>query len=108
MKGITRSSTTRGVVTAMAVGALVAATLVGCSSAGSTASGSSTGTAAIAAALAKGGTITYWTWTPAAQAQVAAFEKAYPKVKVNLVNAGTNTTEYTKLQNADRKTTRLN
>jgi multiple sugar transport system substrate-binding protein len=99
MKRITRSSTTRGVVTAMAVGALVAATLVGCSSAGSTASGSSGGAAAVAAALAKGGTITYWTWTPAAQAQVAAFEKAYPKVKVNLVNAGTNTTEYTKLQN---------
>lgn len=50
-------------------------------------------------ALEKGGTITYWTWTPQAQAQVAAFEKTYPKVKVNLVNAGTGTTEYTKLQN---------
>jgi len=31
---------------------------------------------------------------------VAAFEKAYPKIKVNLVNAGNGTAEYTKLQNA--------
>jgi len=100
MKRITRSGTVRRVATAVAASAVLAATLVGCSSGGNSSSGSATGTAAVDAALKKGGTITYWTWTPAAKAQVAAFEKAYPKVNVKLVNAGTNTTEYTKLQNA--------
>lgn len=52
------------------------------------------------AALKKGGTITYWTWTPSAKNQVAAFQKKYPNCKVNLVNPGTNITAYTKLQNA--------
>ena len=52
------------------------------------------------AALEEGGTITYWTWTPSAEAQVAAFEKQYPNVDVKLVNAGTGNDHYTKLQNA--------
>ncbi|HWU47886.1 MAG TPA: sugar ABC transporter substrate-binding protein [Humibacter sp.] len=99
MKRMTRSGSIRRVATAVAASALLATTLVGCSSGGNAAGGSTTGTAAVDAALKKGGTITYWTWTPAAKAQVAAFEKAYPKVHVKLVNAGTNTTEYTKLQN---------
>jgi multiple sugar transport system substrate-binding protein len=100
MKSITRSGAARRVVTAIAASAVLAVTLAGCASSGSGSSGSATGPAAVDAALKKGGTITYWTWTPAAKAQVAAFEKQYPKVNVKLVNAGTNTTEYTKLQNA--------
>jgi multiple sugar transport system substrate-binding protein len=52
------------------------------------------------AALEEGGTITYWTWTPSAEAQVAAFEDQYPNVDVDLVNAGTGNDHYTKLQNA--------
>ncbi|GAB6897794.1 ABC transporter substrate-binding protein [Kineosporia succinea] len=52
------------------------------------------------AALEKGGEITYWSWTPSAEAQVEAFQKAYPNVKVKLVNAGTNTDQYTKMTNA--------
>ena len=65
-----------------------------------TTSGGSQGSpAAVDEALQKGGTITYWSWTPSAQAQVAAFEKAYPNVKVNYVNAGTGNDHYTKLQN---------
>ena len=51
------------------------------------------------AALQKGGTITYWGWATGSQQQVAAFEKAYPNVKVNYVNAGTGNDQYTKLQN---------
>jgi multiple sugar transport system substrate-binding protein len=54
---------------------------------------------AVKAALEKGGTITYWSWTPSAEAQVKAFEKEYPNVKVNYVNAGTGNDQYTKLQN---------
>jgi multiple sugar transport system substrate-binding protein len=84
-------------LSAVAIGVTAAVALVGCASGGSASSGSSND---VAAALKKGGTITYWSWTPSAKAQVAAFEKAYPKVHVKLVNAGTGTDEYTKLQNA--------
>ncbi|RZS91121.1 carbohydrate ABC transporter substrate-binding protein (CUT1 family) [Motilibacter rhizosphaerae] len=70
------------------------------SSGGSAAAAGAGGSDKLAAALQKGGELTYWTWTPSAQAQVKAFEAAYPKVKVNLVNAGTGNDEYTKLQNA--------
>ncbi len=69
----------------------------GSNSAGSTATASS---ADVDAALQKGGTLTYWGWATGSQQQVAAFEKAYPNVKVNYVNAGTGNDEYTKLQNA--------
>ncbi|WP_137844765.1 sugar ABC transporter substrate-binding protein [Microbacterium sp. 2FI] len=84
------------------MGAIAALTLAGC--AGGTSGGESTapeeGIEAIEAALEEGGEITYWTWTPQAEAQVAAFEDAYPNVTVNLVNAGTGNDQYTKLQNA--------
>ncbi|MGH1525897.1 ABC transporter substrate-binding protein [Leifsonia sp. L25] len=98
MKRILRSRNLRRITTAVVASAVIGASLAACSSG----SGSSGGGSAsdIDAALKQGGTITYWSWTPSAEAQVAAFEKAYPKVKVKLVNAGTNTTEYTKLQNA--------
>ena len=84
------------------------ALIIGVSLAACSSSDSDTGSAAapagsaadLDAALQKGGTITYWSWTPSAEAQVAAFKKAYPNVNVNLVNAGTNKDEYTKLQNA--------
>ena len=80
--------------------AIVASMMLGASLAACSSGGASSGGNDVDAALAKGGTITYWSWTGQAPAQIKAFEKAYPKVKVKLVNAGTNTTEYTKLQNA--------
>ena len=82
--------------------ALAAALAVGCSSGGtSTAPAAATGNQdSVDAALKAGGEITYWSWTPSAKDQVAAFQKEYPNVKVNYVNAGTNKEEYTKLQNA--------
>jgi multiple sugar transport system substrate-binding protein len=72
----------------------------GASPSGSGSSGTGTTASAIAAALQKPATLTLWAWAPQSKAIVTAFEKKYPKVKVNLVNAGTGTTEYTKLQNA--------
>jgi multiple sugar transport system substrate-binding protein len=87
-----RRTLTVAVSAALAVGSLAA-----CSTGGGSTSGSADD---LDAALEAGGKITYWSWTPSAEAQVAAFEKAYPKVDVELVNAGTNTEEYTKLQNA--------
>ncbi|MFC0430604.1 sugar ABC transporter substrate-binding protein [Kutzneria buriramensis] len=90
------------VVAALAAALLSTAALAACGSPGSDpGSAKATGTQdAVDAALQAGGTITYWTWTPSAKAQVEAFEKEYPKVKVNLVNAGTGNDQYTKLQNA--------
>lgn len=82
------------------VALVIGGVLAGCSSASPASTGSTATSAQIAAALQKKSTITYWSWTPQAKAQVAAFEKQYPKVTVKLVNAGTSNDEYTKLQNA--------
>ena len=54
------------------------------------------------AALEDGGKLTYWSWTPSAEAQVAAFEEAYPNVEVELVNAGTGTEQYTEAAERDQ------
>jgi multiple sugar transport system substrate-binding protein len=89
----------RTVVVAALMAITVTAALAGCSSSGSTSSGSGNASA-VDAALKKGGTITYWSWTPSAKAQVAEFMKKYPKVTVKVVNAGTGGDEYIKLQNA--------
>ncbi|MFC5788867.1 ABC transporter substrate-binding protein [Agromyces tardus] len=89
-------SAARRTLSVVAAAALVGS-LAACSAGGSDAAGSATD---LDAALEAGGKLTYWSWTPSAEAQVAAFEKAYPNVDVELVNAGTNTEEYTKLQNA--------
>jgi multiple sugar transport system substrate-binding protein len=96
--------TTAGAIAGLALAGALAA----CSSSGSSAgAGASAGApsaagsaGAIAAALQQPTTLTLWAWAPQSKDIVAAFEKKYPKVKVNLVNAGTATTEYTKLQNA--------
>ncbi|MFF3248417.1 ABC transporter substrate-binding protein [Streptomyces sp. NPDC002870] len=54
----------------------------------------------VQAALDAGGKITVWAWEPTLKKVVSDFEAKYPKVKVNLVNAGTNNEQYTALQNA--------
>lgn len=97
-------------VSGVAAGTAALTVLAACSSSPDAATGASgagaSGAAApgsaeaLDAALAAGGSITYWSWTPSAEAQVAAFEKAYPNVTVNYVNAGTGNDQYTKLQNA--------
>ena len=96
-----------------AVGLAVAGALAACSSSSSTSSApaASGSSAAAGSASASSGrrsrrrcrpptTLTWWAWAPQDKQLVTAFEKLYPKVKVNLVNAGTGTAEYTKLQNA--------
>jgi len=92
-------------VAGTAVGLALAGALAACSSSSSTsapaassASGSSSASS-LAAALQTPTTLTWWAWAPQDKQLVTAFEKLYPKVKINLVNAGTGTTEYTKLQN---------
>ncbi|WP_320781762.1 ABC transporter substrate-binding protein [Streptomyces sp. CRN 30] len=83
-----------GLVCALALGA----TACGDSDDGS--SQKSVSESDIKAALEKGGTITVWAWEPTLKEVAADFEKEHPKVKVNLVNAGTNADQYTALSNA--------
>jgi multiple sugar transport system substrate-binding protein len=94
-----RKTTLRRVALATASTLALGLSLAACASGGGSSSGGGSADD-IEAALEKGGSITYWSWTPSAEAQVAAFEKVYPNVDVKYVNAGTNTDEYTKLQNA--------
>src|SRR4051812_42579973 len=56
--------------------------------------------AAVEGALKKGGSLTYWAWSPVSKAKVAAFEAAYPKVKVNWQNVASGGDEYVKISNA--------
>ncbi|HKT05995.1 MAG TPA: sugar ABC transporter substrate-binding protein [Rugosimonospora sp.] len=84
---------------AAAVAALTLA-LAGCgsSSSGSTPAAASGGD--VQSALQAGGSLTVWAWEPTLKPVVTAFEAKYPKVKVNLVNAGTGNDQYKALQNA--------
>ncbi|GAB2963287.1 sugar ABC transporter substrate-binding protein [Saccharothrix stipae] len=54
----------------------------------------------VQAALDAGGTIKVWAWEPTLKEVVTGFQRKYPKVKVELVNAGTGDKQYTALQNA--------
>ena len=88
-------------VVGVAAGALL---LAGLSISGATASTdrakASPIQAAIQAALHKPTKLTFWAWAPQTAPVVAAFEKAYPKVKVNYVDMQTDFNEYAKLQTA--------
>jgi multiple sugar transport system substrate-binding protein len=70
------------------------------SSAGSSGGGATVTDAQVQAALEKGGTLTVWAWEPTLKDVVTKFQEKYPKVKVDLVNAGTGDKQYTALQNA--------
>jgi len=85
------------------VAAIVALTACGGGDSTSTSSGASADTvsqADIDAAMKKPTTITFWTWVPEIEKEVALFEKKYPAIKVKVVNAGQGEPEYTKLRTA--------
>ena len=44
--------------------------------------------------------LTFWTWVPNIEKEVALFEKKYPAIDVTVVNAGQGTPHYTKLRTA--------
>ncbi|ALJ21346.1 ABC transporter substrate-binding protein [Microbacterium sp. No. 7] len=90
-------------IAAGAAALLVGAGLAACASdgGGTPGGGADPGSAdAIEKALEEGGELTYWTWTPSAEAQVAAFEDEYPNVKVTVVNTASANDNNLKLQNA--------
>jgi multiple sugar transport system substrate-binding protein len=88
----------------MSVGALLAASsllLAGCASSGTSSSAAPGGAitqAAIDKAMNTPTTITFWSWVPDQINEVKLFEKKYPKIKVNLTNAGNGGAEYSKLR----------
>jgi multiple sugar transport system substrate-binding protein len=69
-------------------------------SSGGGSTGATVSDADVTAALQKGGNLLVWAWEPTLKQVVAEFQKTYPNVKVNLVNAGTSNDQYTALQNA--------
>ncbi|NEA98749.1 extracellular solute-binding protein [Streptomyces sp. SID13726] len=44
--------------------------------------------------------LTFWTWVPDIQKEIALFERQYPAIKVKVVNAGQGVAHYTKLRTA--------
>jgi multiple sugar transport system substrate-binding protein len=89
--------------TALTAGIAVAAlALTACSSGG----GSSAKTAqpvsqsAIDKAMHTPTNLTFWTWVPDITNEVALFEKAYPDIKVKVVNVGQGADHYKKLRSA--------
>jgi multiple sugar transport system substrate-binding protein len=46
--------------------------------------------------------LTFWTWVPDIEKEVALFEKKYPAINVNVVNSGQGEPQYTKLRTALR------
>ena len=90
-------------VAAAATAAMLALTACGSSGddkSSNSSSGGGTSAADVTAALSKGCSITVWAWDGTIKDVAAGFEKKYPNVKVNLVNAGTGDKQYTALQNA--------
>jgi len=96
----TRRTLVRGLAAGTAA-LLIGAGLAACASDTTPGNDAEPGSAdAIEAALEAGGELTYWTWTPSAEAQVAAFQDAYPNVKVTVVNTASANDNNLKLQNA--------
>ena len=80
--------------------AVAAVALSGCSTTSSNSTTSAVSQADITKAMNKATTLTFWTSVPNIQTEVDLFEKAYPKVKVDVVNVGQGATYYTKLESA--------
>ncbi|MFJ3530075.1 MULTISPECIES: ABC transporter substrate-binding protein [unclassified Streptomyces] len=93
-----RTHSTRRLLGALAVASALALTATACGDSDSDAGDSSPKD--VKAALEKGGKVTVWAWEPTLKKVAADFEKKYPEVDVELVNAGTGDKQYTALQNA--------
>ncbi|MEV6855161.1 ABC transporter substrate-binding protein [Streptomyces microflavus] len=89
--------------TALLLGTVLTAVTLSACGGGDTGDGSgpaSVGEKEIRAALDKPTELTVWSWSGSLPDVAEAFEKKYPKIKVNVENVGTAAEQYTKLQNA--------
>ncbi|MER5729886.1 sugar ABC transporter substrate-binding protein [Streptomyces sp. NPDC002138] len=91
------SRRSRRIVAALAATCVIALGTTACGSSDTAADGDAKD---VASALEAGGKVTVWAWEPTLKKVVADFEKKYPKVDVELINAGTGDKQYTALQNA--------
>ncbi|NUT20250.1 MAG: sugar ABC transporter substrate-binding protein [Hamadaea sp.] len=96
---INRRAFLRGTA-ALGTAAAAAAALAACGSDDDSGDNPTVSANDVDAALAAGGTLTVWAWETTLKQVVTAFQAKYPKVTVNLVNAGTGDKQYTALQNA--------
>jgi multiple sugar transport system substrate-binding protein len=87
-------TTTRTLWRGVAAAGVLTLALTACSSGGSDDSGSGSGDAAA------GGELTVWAWDNTVEPIAEAYMEENPDVTIDVVNAGTNTDEYTALQNA--------
>jgi len=86
-------------------GVSLGAALAACGSGGGSGSGSSASATPLSQsdidkAMSTPTTLTFWTWVADISDEVALFEAKYPAIKVNVVNAGQGSTQYTKLRTA--------
>jgi multiple sugar transport system substrate-binding protein len=90
--------------TALSLGTMIVTAgllLTGCtSSGGGTTDNATVSQADIDKALDTPTKLTFWTWVPDIENEVALFEKKYPKIDVEVVNVGSGADEYTKLRTA--------
>ncbi|WP_230860208.1 ABC transporter substrate-binding protein [Actinoplanes aureus] len=87
-------------VTAAAVAAVTLAACSGSSPDPASAPAEAVSQADIDKAMTTPTTLTFWTWVPNIDQEVALFEKKYPAIKVEVVNAGQGLDAYTKLRTA--------
>ncbi|GAB7051097.1 ABC transporter substrate-binding protein [Catenuloplanes indicus] len=79
----------------------VASVLAACGGGGDSGTGGETVSADdVTKALEEGGELLIWSWDTTIKPTADAFMAKYPKVKINVVNAGTNADQYVALQNA--------
>lgn len=86
------------IVGAAAITALLAGTVAACGDSQDTAE--TTSPADAEAALSEESSLLVWGWDPAIQPVADAFEAKYPNIDVEVVNVGTGSDHYTKVQNA--------
>jgi multiple sugar transport system substrate-binding protein len=104
MRSSRRFSSPRG--TSRTAALLIAASLAvaACSGGGSSGGGGPAPQAASQADIDKAmqtpTQLTFWTWVPGIEKEVALFEKKYPAIDVKVVNAGQGLPHYTKLRTA--------
>ncbi|MDX3525217.1 MULTISPECIES: ABC transporter substrate-binding protein [Streptomyces] len=85
---------------AVSLGAALAACSGDSDSGGSSAATEPVSQADIDKAMKTPTQLTFWTWVPDIQQEVALFEQKYPAIKVKVVNAGQGVAHYTKLRTA--------
>jgi multiple sugar transport system substrate-binding protein len=84
---------------ALSLGAALSA-CGGSDSGGPSAAGKPVSQADIDKAMKTPTELTFWTWVPNIQQEIALFEQKYPAIKVKVVNAGQGVAHYTKLRTA--------